>query len=97
MKNVIEYEELNEIKAMLDIFGYKYKEVRINGGILVYITDLMQIRKPTSKQKKQVFYPEVRISKHKGETGYYVRACGAIYKNQSPGQILRCIEQTISL
>lgn len=95
MKKMI-YEELDAVKEMLDAAGYKYEEVRYNEGIFVYVNDLMQIRKPTKKQMEQ-FYPDVRISKHKGEPGYYVKECGWIHKNQSLGQILACIEQTVRL
>lgn len=90
----MKYCELTEVKEALDKKGMKYKEVRINGGILLYVNGLMQIQKPT-KNDTEKFWPEVRVSFHEGDTGYYVKACGAIYKNQSLEQVLEHIEKWI--
>lgn len=90
----MKYCELTEVKEALDKKGIRYKEVRINGGILLYVNGLMQILKPTKKYRNK-FCPDVRVSLHEGDTGYYVKACGAIYENQSLEQVLDHIERWI--
>ena len=87
----MKYEELTEVKEMLEANGIKYREVRINGGILLYVNGLMQIQKPNKEQQNR-FWPDVRVSKHTGEKGYYVRACGVIYEHQRLDGIMNLIE-----
>ena len=87
----MKYLELTEIKEALDEKGIKYKEVRNNGVIFVYVNGLMQIQKP-KRTDKQKFWPEVRISYHAGDYGYYVKACGAIYDNQSIDKVMNLID-----
>ena len=89
--NELKYCELTEVKEELDSRGIKYKEVRLNGGILLYINGLMQIQDPTEKQRK-LFWPDVRVSLHEGDYGYYVKACGAIHQNQSIENVIDIIE-----
>lgn len=85
------YYELTEVKEVLDNKGIKYREVRINDAILLYVNGLMQIPEPTEEQRKQ-FWPDVRVSLHEGDYDYYVKACGAIYENQNIESILGLIE-----
>lgn len=92
----MKYLELTEVKERLEAEDIKYREGRINGGIFVYVNGLMQIDNPTKKQQKQ-FWPEVRISLHDGDYGYYVKACGAIHENQNIKSILGFIDQYVFL
>ena len=90
----MKYCELTEVKEALDKRGMKYKEVRINGGILLYINGLMQIQKPTKSDSKK-FWSEVRVSLHEGDSGYYVKACGVTHSNQSLEKVLNHIERWV--
>ena len=87
--------ELTEIKEALDTKGIKYEECIIpEGAIFVYVNGLMQIQKPTEEQRGQ-FWPYIRISLHEGDSGYYVRACGMIYENQTIDDILELINMYV--
>lgn len=85
------FEELTHVKALLECEGINYKEKRMNGGIWIYVNELMQIKNPTKKQMK-ASYPEVRISKHSCDFGYYVKECGMIHENQSLEQVLKYVK-----
>lgn len=85
------YLELDEVKKALEERGIKYREIRYKEAVFVYVNALMQKREPTTNDKKG-FHPEVRISHHEGDDGYYVKACGAIYKNQTIERIIHLIK-----
>jgi hypothetical protein len=92
----MKYLELTEVKEELEKRGIKYAEkVTGEGAKFVYVNGLMQIENPTEEQHTQ-FWPYVRVSLHEGDYGYYVRACGAIYEDQSLEQVLGHIEQWIN-
>lgn len=89
---MLTYLELAEVKEEPEKRDIKYREVRINGGIFVYVNGLMQIDKLTKKQQKQ-FWPEVRVSLHEGDSGYYVKECGVIHENQSLEKVMNYVER----
>lgn len=89
---MLTYLELTEVKNELERRGVKYQEGRVNGAIFVYVNGLMQINKPTKKQQKQ-FWPEVRISLHEGDYGYYVKECGMTHENQSIEKVMKYVEK----
>ena len=91
---MMNYCELTEVKEKLDSMGIRYQELRCNGGIFVYVNGLMQIDNPTKKQQKQ-FYPEVRISLHEGDVGYYVKECGVTHENQSLEKVINYVEKWV--
>lgn len=88
------YNELTEVKNVLNAAGIKFKEVRVDKARFIYVNGLMQIQKPTMDQKNQ-FWPEIRISSHEDDLGYYVKACGLIYNDVNMNTIMNLINEYI--
>lgn len=91
---MLNYLELTEVKKELESRNIKYKEVRPNNGILLYVNGLMRIDKPTRKQL-ETFWPNVRVSLHEGDSGYYVRDCGMIMENLTLNRVIDIILREI--
>ena len=81
--------ELDDLKGRLNDEGIKFEEVRTeNGGIFVYVDARMQMTKCEREALERQFFPEVRVSCHEGDCGYYVKSCGAIIENMELDEVI---------